>query len=48
VLTSSIFASLPKHEGPKVVFGEGCRLGTSRLHREQITFKQIPYQLRTA
>jgi adenine-specific DNA-methyltransferase len=47
VLTSPILETLPKYEGPKIIFGEGCRLGAARLHRESITFKQIPYQVRT-
>lgn len=48
VLTASVLETLPFHDGPKVVFGEGCKLAPSRLRRERITFKQIPYQLRTA
>jgi len=47
VLTSAVLQDLPKHDGPKVIFGDGCKLSPSRLQREQITFKQIPYQLRT-
>lgn len=45
VLTSKILAGLPKFNGPKVVFGEGCRLGKERLEREGITFRQIPYEI---
>jgi site-specific DNA-methyltransferase (adenine-specific)/adenine-specific DNA-methyltransferase len=47
VLTARTLEHLAAHNGPKVIFGEGCKLGASRLRREQITFKQIPYQLRT-
>lgn len=46
VLTSRILEALPKHDGPKVIYGEGCRLSTGRLQREQITFKQWPYQIK--
>jgi len=46
VLTTSILAHLPKHDGPKVIYGTACRLGTERLRREQIIFKQLPYRLR--
>lgn len=46
VLTSSTLARLPTHDGPRVVYGEGCRLGASRLKREGIVFKQIPYAIR--
>jgi site-specific DNA-methyltransferase (adenine-specific)/adenine-specific DNA-methyltransferase len=45
VLTGEMLKALPPHEGPKVIYGEGCRLGTSRLKREGIVFKQIPYQI---
>jgi len=29
-----------------VIYGEACRLGGSRLQAGQITFKQIPYQIK--
>jgi len=48
VLTGKVLASLPKHNGPKVIFGEGCRLGDARLKREQITFKQLPYEIKVS
>jgi adenine-specific DNA-methyltransferase len=31
------------HIGPKVVYGEACRLGEARLAAEGITFKQLPH-----
>jgi adenine-specific DNA-methyltransferase len=34
------------HDGPKVVYGEACRLGAARLAAERILFQQIPYDLR--
>jgi len=46
VLTSRILDSLPPHDGPKVVYGEGCRLGPARLKRAGITFKQVPYEIK--
>lgn len=46
VLTTSILAHLPKHGGPKVVYGTACRLGAERLRRENIVFKQLPYKLK--
>jgi hypothetical protein len=45
VLTGKILQELPSNKGPKVIYGEGCRLGSSRLRREGITFKQIPYEI---
>jgi len=47
VLTGAVLAELPKHDGPKVIYGETTRLGDNRLAKEQITFKQIPYDVRT-
>jgi site-specific DNA-methyltransferase (adenine-specific)/adenine-specific DNA-methyltransferase len=46
VLTRAVLDVLSKHDGPKVIFGTGCRLGSERLRRERITFRQIPYELR--
>jgi adenine-specific DNA-methyltransferase len=46
VLTASVLASLPKHEGKRVVYGEGCRLSPARLKRENVVFRQIPYEVK--
>lgn len=46
VLTSKVLASLPEHDGPKVVYGEASRLGRERLKREGVVFKQIPYEVK--
>jgi adenine-specific DNA-methyltransferase len=47
VLTSAVLAALRQsagwHAGPKVVYGEACRLGEARLAAEGITFKQLPH-----
>lgn len=48
ILTPAILASLPPHDGPKIIYAEGCRLSAERLRRENIIFKQIPYDLRTS
>ena len=42
VLTSKILEKLPAHKGPKIIYGEGVRLSTERLRREEIVFKQLP------
>lgn len=47
ILTGRTLASLPVFEGPKIVYGEATRLGLSRLESNQITFKQIPHNLRS-
>jgi site-specific DNA-methyltransferase (adenine-specific)/adenine-specific DNA-methyltransferase len=46
VLTTNTLSRLPKHDGPKVVYGTACRIGSERLRRENIVFKQLPYKLR--
>ena len=48
VLTSTTLKHLPAHAGPKVVYAAGCRLSKTRLERENITFKQTPYSIRTS
>jgi DNA modification methylase len=45
VLTADLLAVLPAHAGPRVIYAAACRLGESRLRREQIEFKQTPYAL---
>jgi hypothetical protein len=46
VLTVSVLEGLPPHDGPKVIYGNGCRIGPTRLRRAGITFKQLPYELK--
>jgi site-specific DNA-methyltransferase (adenine-specific)/adenine-specific DNA-methyltransferase len=46
VLTGPILQSLPAHDGPRVIYGEGCRLGAARLRREGISFRQLPYEIK--
>jgi site-specific DNA-methyltransferase (adenine-specific)/adenine-specific DNA-methyltransferase len=45
VLTGPVLAELPPHSGPKVIYAAACRMGRARLDKEQITFKQTPYEL---
>lgn len=48
VLTQAVLQQLKAdfpHDGPKLIFGELSRLGPARLAAEQITFRQIPYDL---
>jgi site-specific DNA-methyltransferase (adenine-specific)/adenine-specific DNA-methyltransferase len=46
VLTQAVLEELPKHGGPKVIYGTACRFSPARLKRENIVFKQIPYEIR--
>ena len=34
--------------GPKVVYGADCLPGAERLRLERITFRQTPYEVKTA
>ena len=46
VLTTAVLQALNElcgHDGPKVVYGEACRLGDARLKAEGISFKQLPH-----
>ena len=45
VLTGTVLNVLPPFDGPKVVYAAACRLGSARLAREGIVFKQTPYAL---
>lgn len=46
MLTGKLLQLLPQHDGPKVIYGETSRLGDERLRRENITFRQIPYDIK--
>jgi adenine-specific DNA-methyltransferase len=49
VLTHAVLAALREfhpHTGPVVVYGEMSRVGSARLATENITFKQIPYDVK--
>ena len=46
VLTRRVLAELPPFAGPKVIYGESCRLSGETLAAARVTFKQIPYDLK--
>lgn len=48
ILTGQALDQLPRHSGPKVVYAAGCRLGETRLAKEKIVFKQIPYHIKVS
>lgn len=47
VLTNDVLRILPVHDGTKVIYGTACRLSPQRLKRENIIFRQTPYEIRT-
>jgi hypothetical protein len=47
VLTGEVLSNLPPHNGVKVVYGTACRLSPQRLKRENVIFRQTPYEIRT-
>ena len=46
VLTMPLLKSLPTHDGPKVIYGETCRLSPEKLKSLNILFKQTPYDVK--
>jgi adenine-specific DNA-methyltransferase len=48
VLTRDILASLPRHDGTRIIYGNGCRISPERLRRENIIFRQVPYEVRVS
>jgi site-specific DNA-methyltransferase (adenine-specific)/adenine-specific DNA-methyltransferase len=48
VLTRAVLQSLPKHEGPKIIYGTGCLLSEEKLRELGITFRQIPYEVKSS
>lgn len=48
VLDGKALRALPRHDGLKVVYADGCRLSEVRLQGAGVIFKQIPYQIRVS
>lgn len=48
VLTSTLLAELPPHDGTRVVYGTRCLIKPERLHTLGLVFKQLPYELKVA
>jgi adenine-specific DNA-methyltransferase len=46
VLTGKVLASLPPYKGQKVIYGELTTFNPQRLARENIVFKQVPYDIK--
>ncbi len=46
VLSSATLKQLKVHDGPKVVYADGCRLSPAHLQARGIVFKQIPYEIK--
>lgn len=46
VLTRRVLRSLPKFDGPKVIYGEACALPDEQLRDLGITFRQTPYDIK--
>ena len=49
VLTNEVLAAIERicpHDGPKIIYGEACRLGAARLAAASVTFKHIPYDVK--
>ena len=46
VLTRPLLAALPEHDGAKVIYGNGTLLGENTLRSLNITFRQVPYEIK--
>ena len=46
VLTRAVLSKLPPFDGPRVIYGAGCLLGTDRLRAERVSFRQTPYEIK--
>ena len=46
MLTMKVLAGLPKHDGPKVIYGEGTNMTNDRLRSLGIKFKKTPNDIR--
>ena len=46
VLTRRALRSLPKFDGPKVIYGEACDLPAEQLRELDIVFRQTPYDVK--
>ena len=46
VLTMKLLRNLPEFDGPKVIYGEACRIGETHLKQLHIEFRQIPYNIK--
>lgn len=48
VLTSPLLSELPAYKGRKIIYGARCLIKAERLRALNITFKQLPYELKVA
>jgi adenine-specific DNA-methyltransferase len=48
VLTRAVLQSLPRHDGAKIIYGTGCLLSDGKLRELGITFRQIPYEVKSS
>lgn len=50
VLTQAVWRAIvemfPAHQGPRVIYGEACRLSPAKLKSFNAIFRQIPYDIR--
>jgi len=46
VLTHAVAQALPANAGPRVVYGEACRLSAASLQQYGLAFRQVPFALK--
>ncbi len=47
VLDNAALRALPPHDGPKIIYADGCRVSAGRLKAAGVVFKQLPYEVKT-
>ncbi|KAF0221141.1 MAG: DNA methylase N-4/N-6 domain-containing [Geobacteraceae bacterium] len=48
VLTQKVLASLAPHDGTRIIYGNGCLIGDAFMRRNNIIFRQIPYEVKAS
>ncbi len=48
VLTRALLATLPKHDGTKIIYANGCLIAPATLAAHHITFRQTPYEIKVS
>lgn len=46
LLDNAALRKLPRHDGVRIVYADGCRVSPGRLKTAGVTFKQVPYEVR--
>lgn len=48
ILTRALLATLPQHDGAKIIYANGCLIAPATLAAHHITFRQTPYEIKVS